>query len=198
MVRSDHSMSFGHISRGNPRRSPIIIAGSGAARSPTISALPPLASTASSRSRDRRANVVFPVRHRARGEAARHQLPPLRVQRVVDADDGVVGGQVRAVAALLLVGVDEDVFRLLDLEDVVVARDPPQLVDRVPVDGRVLAQPRVRRVRIADVEVAVEQVDDAVGGVGRHASPRPLRASITSHPSAGSMNEVKFGPRRRW
>src|SRR5262249_55420516 len=123
-------------------------------------------------------------------EAAGDQLAPLRVQRIVGADHPRVGGHVRPVTALLLVGADEDLLGLLDLEDVVVARDPPELVDGVPVDRRVVAHPRVRRVGVGHVEGAAEEVDVHVFGAAR--------ASMTSRPSAGSMNDVKSGPRRRW
>ena len=118
--------------------------------------------------------MVLPRLHRPLGEPAAHERAALGVEGVVEPDDRRVGGQVGAVAAFHRVGADEDVLRLLDLDDVVVARDPPELVLRVPVDGRVLAHPCVRRVRITGVEVAVEQVDHTVAGDGHVRERYPL------------------------
>ncbi len=115
---------------------------------------------------DRRLDVVLPRQHGAGREATVHQLAALRVQRIVETDDRRVRRQVGAVAALLAVGADEDVLRLLDLDDVVVAGDPPQLVLGVPVDGCVVTHPCVRGVRIAGVELAVEEVDHPIAGRG--------------------------------
>ena len=128
-------------------------------------------------------DVVLPREHGARRETPVHELAALRVHRVVEADDRRVGRQVGSVAALDAIGVDEDVLRLLDLDDVVVAGDAPELVLGVPVDRRVVAHPRVGGVRIAGVEVAVEEVDHPVDGVGRCHAPGSFRASITSHPT---------------
>ena len=49
----------------------------------------------------------------------------------------------------------------------------------VPVDGRVLAQPRVRGVRVAGVEVAVEQVDHAASVLVMGAMLRGSRHAFT-------------------
>ena len=52
-------------------------------------------------------------------------------------------------------------FVPFDLDDVVVARNAPQLVCRIPMDGIVVAQPRVGGIRIAHIEAAIEDVDVA-------------------------------------
>ena len=154
--------------------------------------------------RDHRTDVVLPAGHRTRREATGDQVAALLVQRVVQPDDRRVRGDVRAVAALLLVGVDEQVLALLDVDDVVVARDAPQLVGRVPVRGLVLTHPCVRRVRILDVEVAVQQIDLHRGppGVdercarGWHTGPALLTA-VTKCPVATGCTRTGSGGERR-
>ena len=104
------------------------------------------------------ANVVFPCACSAWSEPTRNHVAALHVERVVKADDGIVGREVRPIAALFLVGVDEDVLALFDLDDVVVARDSPQLVDFVPVDRFVGTHPRVRGIRVAAVQLRGEKI----------------------------------------
>ena len=157
-MRSDQLCSCGHASGSKPSSLPIIIAGRGAARSPMISALPSVRRDAS-KSRAivaRTSDSHSPTG--ARREAAGDEVAPRAVLGVVEADERGVGRDVGPVPALALVRVDEELGVLLDVLDVVVARDPPELVGRVPVHRLVLAQPRVGAVRVARVEGPVEEV----------------------------------------
>ena len=108
-----------------------------------ISARPPLRLDAVEQAGDGRPDVGLPLAHGPRGETAGHEVAAGPVERVVEADHRRVGRDVRTVPALVLVRVDEQIRVLLDVLDVVVARDAPQLVGGVPVDRPVLAEPRV-------------------------------------------------------
>ena len=102
---------------------------------------------------------------RARGtrrEPPRDEVAAPAVERVVEPDDRRVGRDVRPVAAR----VAPRRRVLLDLDDVVVARDAPELVDLVAVHRPVGTQVRVRGLGVARVEVAVEQVEAAGVDVG--------------------------------
>ena len=124
--------------------------------------------------RDLGSHVVLPHGHGLRREPTRHQVAALVVERIVEPDDRRVGRQVRSVAALLLVRVDEHVLALLDLDDVVVPGDTPELVRGVPVERGVLAHPRVGLVRPARVEAAVQQIDGPLPhGHARNLVPGP-------------------------
>ena len=126
-----------------PSSLPIIIAGSGAARSPMISAFPPFASTPSNSAVTVARTSASQLADGPRGEPAGDEVAAGAVHRVVEADDRRVGRDVRPVAALVLVRVDEQVGVLLDVLDVVVAGHAPQLVGGVPVEG--LRSPGARR-----------------------------------------------------
>src|SRR5690606_4985241 len=107
------------------------------------------------------------------------------------------GRDVRPVAALLLVGVDEDVLALLDLDDVVVARDAPQLVGRVPVGRGVLAQPGVGPVGVVDVEGTVQDVEGARLGHGRRlgrTGPGSARRGAVRTVPDGSVGRPLYAP----
>src|SRR5581483_11685381 len=83
----------------------------------------------------------------ARRETLVHELPEPRVARVVHGDDrdqsfGIGQHTLRR---------GEDLGRLRDLEDVLVAREHPQVARLVAVDGGVRPEPAVRGVRIAGV-----------------------------------------------
>ncbi|MEU7897421.1 hypothetical protein AB0B45_31735 [Nonomuraea sp. NPDC049152] len=110
--------------------------------------------------------------HVARGEAAVDEAAALGVLRIVHADHGGVGRQLRAVAA----GAGPELGIALDGGDVGVAGDAPQVVRLVVVDGGVLAQPGVQRPGIGRVHVAVEQVDAGpVAGRGLPVRDRRFR-----------------------
>ena len=94
------------------------------------------------RARDREgvdgvADFVVPLAHGSRREPTRDEVSAGDVERIVGADDRTVGRDVGPVAALVLVGVDEDVLVLLDVDDVVVAGHHPEFVRLVPHDGLV-------------------------------------------------------------
>ena len=104
------------------------------------------------------ADVVFPCACSTGSEPTRNHVAALHVEGVVKADDGVIGGKVRPVAALFRIGIDEDVFALLDVDDVVVASDSPKFVGCVPVDRFVRTHPGVGGIRVASVELRGEKI----------------------------------------
>ena len=92
------------------------------------------------------------------------------MQRIVKTDDGIASRDIRSVAALFGIGVDEDVLALFDLDDVVVAGNPPQLMNGIPVHRIVLAKPSIRVPRI-DVKLRIEKIDVRRLGGGHGPSP---------------------------
>ena len=102
------------------------------------------------------ADVLLVAADGPRRELAEHQRALLLVLRVVQVDHGDVVALVD-VRARSLRG-REVLVVLLDRADVVVPRHHPQLLDRVPEDRRLVAQPAVRLPRV-DVELRVQHID---------------------------------------
>ena len=89
------------------------------------------------------------------------RLPELAVARLVHGHDRdqLLGLRPHALAGAEELGV------LRDVDDVGVLRDDPEVVPLVPVERRVPPKPGVRRMRVAEVELGVEDVGGIDGSL---------------------------------
>ena len=102
------------------------------------------------------ANVIFMIAHRPRSEPAGNQAALRLMVRIVQVDHGLIRGLVEVGARATEGGVPGAIT--LDGHDVVVARDRPKLLDRIPVHRRFLTKPPEGLPRV-DVELWIEHVD---------------------------------------
>ncbi len=155
MICSDQCRTRSQSSRGYPSRSPIMIAGRRDAIA-SMASHSPRGATSSRISRVMPRTCSSWLRTAPGVNRRADEVPLLLVRGVVHVDD-------RPVFALVEVGTrpgERRVARAVDLDrdDVVVARDRPELLHRIPEHRRFLAQPPVRVPRV-DVELRVEDVD---------------------------------------
>ena len=140
IVTSDQRMQSRHLARSNPSSSAMTIDGSGAAISLTTSTVP-LAAAAATSSADDGAHALGVPANRPGREPPGQEPALLAVPRIIAVDHR--GGHLDQRAAAPGRAVPGGVA--LDGQHVPEPGDPPDLVHRIPVGRRLIAQPPVSR-----------------------------------------------------
>ena len=104
---------------------------------------------------DHRSDSIVELLHRPRSELAGDKHPLLLMLGIVAINHRGVIALVSRRATSVFGGEHGSV--LLDLDDVFIPGDPPQLVDRVPVNRVIVPKPSIGRPRI-DVKLRIKQI----------------------------------------